>query len=150
VGCKAEAGKQIVLAPSYRFTLLVGGVENMFMPYRVRATHPKQGEIMLRGAMTPPQMLLGRGQRHHLEVQICTRATSAVVATANPTIILTDTTAHSRPIKLPISAMEGIGEGVADLHYGNNIALRTGHRYTVSVTWNEQRVTFRLTARKAQ
>ena len=40
--------------------------------------------------------------------------------------------------------MEGIGEGVADLHYGNNVAMPARHRFVVIVTWKHERATFHL------
>jgi hypothetical protein len=39
VCCKPEAGKRIVVTDLYRFTLLIGNVENMYMPRQVRANH---------------------------------------------------------------------------------------------------------------
>lgn len=58
VGCKPQAGKQIVLTRSYRYTLRLGAPENMYMPYQVRANHPKHGEAMLRGVMSSASSLL--------------------------------------------------------------------------------------------
>jgi hypothetical protein len=142
VGCRAEAGKRVALTRSFRFTLRLGPVENMFMPRQVRATHPKHGEVMLRGTMTRAAMLTG-GPIRHLEVQICSRQTRAVVTTANPTIVVRDQTVK-RTERLPVSVMEGIGEGVADLHYGNNIAMPARHRYVVTVSWRGERARFRL------
>jgi hypothetical protein len=141
VGCKPETGKQIVDSRDYRFTLLVGHVENMYMPRQVRASHPKQGEEMLRGYMTPTAMLLAAGPIRHLEVQICVRTTRAVVTNAWPKIAVEDTT-NGKTLTLPISVMEGIGEGVADLHYGNNLPMPASHRYIVTVTWRGERAIF--------
>lgn len=71
IGCKAEPGKRIALTRHYRFTLLIGNVENMYMPRQVRANHLKHGEMMLRGTMTMGAAMTG-GPIRHLEVQICT------------------------------------------------------------------------------
>jgi hypothetical protein len=114
IGCKAEPGKRIALTSHYRFTLLVGKVENMYMPRQARANHLKQGEMMLAGTMTMGPAITG-GPIRHLEVQICSGARQAVVTTARPKIVVDDTTKH-RVLTLPFSVMEGIGEGVADLH----------------------------------
>ena len=140
VGCKPEPRKRIVNGRDFRFTLLVGNAENMYMPYQVRASHPKHGEVMLRGSMTPVAMLMG-GPIRHLEVQICARTTRAVVTNANPKIVVNDTT-KGKAVTLPISVMEGIGEGVADLHYGNNLAMPARHRFIVTVTWSGSRAIF--------
>jgi hypothetical protein len=142
VGCQAEAGKRVALTPSYRYALLIGPVEDMFMPRQVRATHPKHGEVMLGGTMTGAEMLTG-GPIRHLEIQICTRRTRAVVTAASPTIVVRDQTLK-RTERLPIAVMEGIGEGVADLHYGNNVAMPAWHRYVVAVSWRGERVRFQL------
>ena len=139
-GCRPAAGKRIALTPHYRFTLLIGNVENMYMPRQVRANHLKHGEEMLRGTMTTGAAMMG-GPVRHLEVQICARATRAVVTKANPRIVVDDRT-KGKTLVLPVSVMEGIGEGVADLHYGNNIAMPRKHRFLVAVSWKGERVRF--------
>jgi hypothetical protein len=143
VGCKPEPGKQIADTRDYLFTLHVGRAENMYMPRQVRASHPKHGEEMLRGSMTPTAMLLAAGPIRHREVQICFRATRAVVTNAWPKIVVDETTT-GKAFTLPVSVMEGIGEGVADLHYGNNIPMPARRRYLVTVSWKRERVAFRF------
>jgi hypothetical protein len=145
VGCKPEAGKRIVLTRRYRFTLLIGNVENMYMPRQVRANHLKHGEEMLRGTMTSGAALTG-GPIRHLEVQICERSTRVVVTNATPRIVVDDRTKR-KALVLPVSVMEGIGEGVADLHYGNNIAMPRKHRFLVAVTWIRERASFSFVSR---
>ena len=140
VGCKDEPGKRIALTRHYRFTLLIGRVENMYMPRQVRANHLKRGEMMLAGTMTMGAAMRG-GPIRHLEVQICTGARQAVVTTARPRIVVDDPTKH-RVLTLPVSVMEGIGEGAADLHYGNNVAMPANHRFVVTVNWKGERATF--------
>jgi hypothetical protein len=149
VGCKPESRKQVVDTHDYRFTLLVGHVENMYMPRQVRASHPKHGEEMLRGRMTPTAMLLAAGPIRHLEVQICLRRTRAVVTNARPKILVHDTTS-GKEVTLPFSAMEGIGEGAADFHYGNNLPMPAGHRYIVTVTWKRERAVFQYVSLPAR
>jgi hypothetical protein len=122
-----------------------GNVENMYMHRQVRANHLKHGEEMLRGTMTSAAALTG-GSIRHLEVQICKRATRGVVTNANPKIVVDDT-AKRTILTLPVSVMEGIGEGAADLHYGNNVAMARTHRFIVTVTWSGQRVSVRFVLR---
>jgi hypothetical protein len=117
----------------------------MYMPYQVRKNHIKHGEVMLRGTMSGPSLLSG-GPIRHLEVQICTRRTRGVVTNAKPTITVVDRTT-GRKRKLPVAVMQDIAVGKADLHYGNNIAMRAKHRYLVKVTWQGERVAFRLRPR---
>jgi hypothetical protein len=40
--------------------------------------------------------------------------------------------------------MEGVAAGTADLHYGNNLTMKPGHRYTVAVTVKGETATFRV------
>ena len=141
VGCKPETGKQIVDRRDYRFTLLVGHVENMYMPRQVRANHLHHGEEMLRGRMTPTPLLLAPGPIRHLEVQICVRRTRAVVTNAKPKIVVDDTTSGKK-VTLPFSAMEGIVEGAADFHYDNNLPMPARHRYIVTVLCKRERAIF--------
>ena len=142
VGCSADSGKQIAVTREYRITLLVGKVENMYMPYQVRVNKLKHGEVMLRGRMTTGALLTG-GPIRHLEVQICGRAKRRVVTDANPRIVVDDRTSGKR-LTLPVSVMEGIGAGAADLHYGNNLAMPVGHSFVVTVTWRGERALFRF------
>lgn len=140
--CKVEHDMHLALARSYRFVLRVGPVENMFMPYQMRASHPRHGEVMLRGQMVMPM----HGPLHHLEVHICFRRTHVVVTNAKPTIVLRDNTADGHPRKLPVAVMQGIGQGSSDLHYGNNVAMPHHHRYTIRVACKGQRVIFHIAA----
>jgi hypothetical protein len=142
IDCKVGPGANLGLTRSYRFVLHIGHVENMFMPYQVRSSHPRHGEVMLRGRMVMPT----HGPLHHLEVHICIKTTHVVVTDANPMIVLTDNTAHGHPENLPVAVMQGIGVGRSDLHYGNNVAMPHHHHYTITVTCNRQRVTFHVTA----
>jgi hypothetical protein len=141
VGCGRAPGKQLVASRHYVFTLSVGPAENMYMPYQVRASHPKHGEVMLRGKMTTDVSLLSGGPVRHVEVQICARDTRAVVTDASPKILVHDLTKH-RVVSLQVAVMEGIGEGVSDLHYGNNVALPRRHRFIIDVSWRTDRATF--------
>lgn len=112
------------------------------MPRQVRANHLKHGELMLGGTMTDVAALLG-GPIRHLEVQICARKGAEVVTRAHPRIVVDDTTS-GKVVTLPVSVMEGIGKGVADLHYGNNVAMSASHDFVVSVSWRHEGARFRL------
>jgi len=141
VGCGTASGKQLAASRHYLFTLLVGPAENMYMPYQVRASHPTQGEVMLRGQMTADVSMLTGGPVRHVEVQICARRTRVVVTNATPRIVVHDLTKH-KVVSLQVAVMEGIGEGVADLHYGNNVAIPRRHRFIITVSWRTDRATF--------
>ena len=144
VGCKAEAGKQSATTKSYRLVLAIGMEEKMYTPTQIKTTHPKSGEVMLRGTMARMgQMTMGASMRH-VEMQICSRSNGSVETTVKPTISLIDLAAtKAMSTKVPIAVMEGIGKGLADLHYGNNVQMTGGHTYTVKVTLNGETATFR-------
>ena len=145
-GCKAAPGTRIAVSGSHRFALRVGKQEKMYTRAQVKRLHPKSGEVMLRGGMSGMNM---GGPMRHLEVQICNRATGAVVTNASPKIFVFDATAaNAIPMQIPVAVMEGVGKGVADLHYGNNVSMAAGHKFTIRVRLNSEHVTFDLTAPK--
>lgn len=53
------------------------------------------------------------------------------------------------PMNVPVTVMEGIGAGTADLHYGNNVAMPGGQRFTVTVTLKGQKAVFNVTSPNA-
>ena len=142
-GCKAEKGTHLATTGSFRFALRVGMSEKMYTPAQVKAMHPKTGEVMLRGHMSMGGMSMG-GTRRHLEVQICSKPTNSVITNANPTITLRDNTAHGKTRTVPIAVMRGIGKGTADLHYGNNVRMPGGHRFTVTVKLKGEHAIFHV------
>jgi hypothetical protein len=124
---------------SYALTLNVGPMEAMYTQSQVKAKHPTSGEVMLGGSMMAGSMDSSMGAvRRHLEVHVHSRKSGAVVTNLIPTITLTDETAHAMAEKLEVVAMEGIGQGSSDLHYGNNVALDPGHTYKVTVALGGQ------------
>jgi hypothetical protein len=88
---------------------------------------------------------MGGADVRHLEVHICSRSTGKVVQNAQPTITVVDDTTKGMADQVPIAEMEGIGAGVADLHYGNNITMPAMHRYTVTVILNGEKAIFNFT-----
>jgi len=123
---------------SYALTLDVGPLEAMYTPAQVKAKHLTSGEVMMGGPMGS-SMSMGAGNRH-LEIHIRSRATGKVVTNVVPTIGLHDKTASSMTmfVKVPAIAMEGVGAGTADFHYGNNVKLIAGQVYEVEVTVNKE------------
>ena len=65
-----------------------------------------------------------------------------MVTGAHPTISVDDLTTSTMTMKVPIAVMEGVAEGAADLHYGNNVNLMSGHHVKVTVTLNGQKAVF--------
>jgi hypothetical protein len=134
---------------SYVVALDVGPVEQMYTPAQVKTKHPKTGEVMLSGMMSGGMsgMSTGSGVRH-LEVHICTPS-GMVVMHAHPSIVVSDPKAKTMTVTVPIATMEGVGEGAADYHYGNNVELNPGDRITVTVTLNGQTAVFHTTVARS-
>jgi len=88
---------------------------------------------------------MGGTDVRHLEVHICSRATGKVVQNAQPAISVVDNTSNGMSDHVPVAEMEGIGAGVADLHYGNDVTMPAMHRYTVTVTLNGEKAVFNFT-----
>jgi hypothetical protein len=134
--------------PTYKLTLSVGPVEKMYTAAEVRAKHPTDGEVMVGDSMNMGGMSTG-GANRHLEVHVASRATGKVAANVQPAITLTDTSdmgGMAMSEKVNAMAMQGIGEGVADLHYGDNVKLTAGHMYKVAVKVKGEKATFTFKA----
>ena len=132
---------------SYSLTLDVGPAAAMYTPAQVKAKHLKTGEVMLGGAMMNTSMSAMKGEtERHLELHVRSRKTGAVVANVMPQISLTDSTAMGMATKLDVVSMEGISEGAADLHYGNNVSLKLGDEYTVTAAVNGEKASFTFKA----
>lgn len=115
------------------------------MPAEVRSKHLKSGEVVLGGSTASMQhMGSGMSIMRHLEVHICNRHTGRVLTGAKPTIELAISGAMAKAV--PVMTMEGIGAGVADYHYGNNVLVDPGARYVVTVRVGSDKVTFHFTA----
>jgi hypothetical protein len=136
------------LTASYSLTLSVGPKETMYTAAEVKAKHPTSGEVMLDDSMSTGGMSMGAGNRH-LEVQVKSRKTNKVLSLMPSSITFTDTSAMSSmatPDKLHVVAMYGVEEGMAELHYGNNVKLTAGHMYKVVVTVKGEKATFNFKA----
>src|SRR5262249_17176045 len=137
--------RRTVTTPTYKLTLSVGPVEKMYTAAEVKAKHPTDGEVMVGPSMSMGGMSMSDANRH-LEVHVTARASGKVVTNAKPAITLTDTTGMAMAEKVDAMAMQGIGEGGADLHYGDNVTLTTGHTYQVLVKVKGEKATFTFKA----
>lgn len=148
VAGSASAGTVTMHATTkdYKLTLEVGPLETMYTAAEVKAKHPTTGEEMLGSGMNMGGgMSMAAGNRH-LEIHVASRATGKVLAVAPSSITLTDTNGMMMTAKVPIVEMEGIGEGMADLHYGNNVRLTAGHTYKVAVAVKGETASFTFRA----
>jgi hypothetical protein len=131
---------------TFAFTLHVGPTEAMYTPAEVKAKHPTTGEVMVSGgSMSMGGMGMG-GMSRHLEVHIASRATGKVVTNVKPMISLVETGDMAMTTKVNAVAMQGVGSGISDFHYGNNVQLQAGHSYKVVVTIKGEKATFSFKA----
>jgi hypothetical protein len=147
VGAAAMSGScasgTIAKQGPYVFALSIGPTETMYTPAQVKSKHPKTGEVMLAGKMVGGMagMDMTTGSQRHLELHIC-KTGGQVVTRAHPSIMVNGA-------MVPVAVMEGVGEGVADYHYGNNVNLKSGQKVTVVVRLNGQTATFHTTVPKS-
>ena len=143
IAAGACSSGQVAHTQSYVFALGIGSSEPMYTPAEVKARHLKSGEVMLGGEMAMMGAAPAGQAVYHVEVHIC-RANGTVATKLKPKITIDDPKAMMGMEKttLPIAIMQGVGEGLSDYHYGNELALTPGHAITVTVTVNGQRVVF--------
>jgi hypothetical protein len=133
---------------SYVFRVSVGMPEHMWTMAQVKAKHPKSGEVMLMGVMVSGGSM-SMGSQRHLEVHITSRATGKVVTNAVPTITVVDPAAmNAMAQKVGVAEMRGVSKGASDIHYGNNVTMKGGHLYSVTVALHGEHATVKVTAPK--
>ncbi len=134
----------------YRLTLQIGPTETMYTEAEAKAKHPISGEIMLSGKMAGQMPGMGSARSgmmpmsgmRHVELHVYTLSTGKVLTDARVTIALTG--ADKKRHTVPIARMYGVGDGLADLHYGNNMAVDAGS-YAVDATVNGEAAHFSVT-----
>ena len=155
VTCAAGAtGSQTVTTSMLVFRLTVGASETMYSPQQVRTKQFKTGEVMVGGQMqgsgtsnmSGSSSMQGMGSIRHLEVHICQREGNKVVTGPIPTIKMTNGQGAAQTV--PVAVMEGVGEGIKDLHFGNNVSMTAGRSYAITVTEAGDRAVFHVTAMK--
>lgn len=65
-----------------------------------------------------------------------------MVTSLEPTIMLTS---GSKITMVPVAKMDGVGEGLRDFHFGNNVEMMRGQTYMVEVKEVHQRAVFHVT-----
>ncbi len=131
------------------FVLHLGPRESMLMlsPGEAKAKHITTGELMVGGTMsmgTNSGTIGGDMTTRHLEIHICRRVSGTVVTDARPSITVSPSPGGGTG-RIPVAAMEGVTAGIADLHYGNNVALRRGATYTITVRLGNDSASFTAT-----
>ena len=131
-GCKGGAGTSLVATQNYRFQLHIGMPEKMYTAAQVKKMHPKSGEMMTSGNMTVAGMSMGStSATRHLDVQICSKNTGAVITNAHPTITVKGTMGMTTHVSS--ATMRGVTAGMNDTHYGNNVKMPMGQAFTTKV-----------------
>lgn len=139
---------------AYKLTLMIGPLEHMYTRKQYNKTHPKHGEIMISGTMVMGGMsgMGGMGMdtpNHHLELHVLDRMSGHVVSNAMVSIsyqpVVKKGQMPVKPSKLPIAVMMGIGKGMSDLHYGNNVYMsRSAYHVWVHVNKAQAEFTVKL------
>ena len=150
--CAAQAGSQTVTTAAHYFVAHMGSQEAMYSPAQVRSMHPKSGEVMIGGAMGAGTSMSGSGMSgmaagsssRHLEVKICDRRTGAVTRSTGVRMTISDTTTKGMAKAVSVATMQGVGAGMSDLHYGNNVMLAAGHSFDVAVMLEADHAVFHM------
>ena len=147
-GCKGGTGTSLVATQSYRFQLHIGMPEKMYTAAQVKKLHPKSGEMMVSGDMSMAGMSMGSsGASRHLEVQICSKKTGAVITNAHPTMTVKDSMGMATHVS--VATMRGVDAGTDDIHYGNNVKMPMSQTLTINVSLNGETAVFHKMAMHA-
>jgi hypothetical protein len=119
----------------------------MYSAAEAKAKHPPSGEVMLSGQMTGGTAGMTHGTTsmsgmRHVELHAYSLKTGKIVADARVAIVFTG--ADRKRYAVPIARMYGVAEGLADLHYGNNMMVSPG-TYAVDATVNGETGHFSVT-----
>ncbi|HVC79240.1 MAG TPA: hypothetical protein VNL35_01910 [Chloroflexota bacterium] len=148
-GMNAASGiltKTMIRGP-YKLTLDIGPLEHMYTMAQMKKTHPKTGEVMVSGTMTMSGMgMNGMKPNHHLELHVYNGTTGKTITKAMVMITVRDAMGKLLE-RVPIATMYGIKNGMADFHFGNNVALKAGN-YQVVTQVNKVTATFKVTVGK--
>ena len=134
----------------FRLTLQIGPTEAMYSEADAQAKHPTSGEVMLSGKMAGDMVSMDHvisgmtsmpGMRH-VELHAYSLKTGRIVTDASVAIVLMG--ADKKRHAVPIARMYGVTEGLADLHYGNNMMVSPG-TYAVDATVNGEIAHFSVT-----
>jgi hypothetical protein len=117
---------------SYTFALVLGPRQEMYMPSEVQERKLKTGQVMLGGEMAMIEKVPAGMKVYDLAVHICTKS-GAVVTQLKPTITVKPAGGKARP--LAVAYMAGVGKGLSDYHYGNDVLLKPGSKVTVTVSF---------------
>jgi 5-hydroxyisourate hydrolase-like protein (transthyretin family) len=117
---------------TYKLVLMIGPLEQMCTAAQAKQMPAKCAEVMVSGSMVMGGMgMSGPMPNHHLELHVYNRTTGKTIAGAMVSITVR-TASGKLVMRVPIAVMYGLKEGKADLHYGNNVALKAGQYHVVA------------------
>ena len=120
----------------YIVVLNVVPPEEMYMPSEAALQHPTGGEFILHGDMA-------RIEPHsrHTEAHIYSKETGKPAVDVVPTILITDKT-DGTTAQPEATLMQDVLIGTRDIHFGNNAVIKAGHEFTVTITIQNEEVSF--------
>ncbi|MGH7685712.1 MAG: hypothetical protein ACREN2_02685 [Candidatus Dormibacteria bacterium] len=126
--CGNVAGAASGRTPDYVVVLVAGAVGGAPSPASSASASPVP-DVVVSGTLAS---VSGAGATH-IALHICRRNTGAVATGLHPQVTLRNATAGTSAVAMPVAVLEGKGQGVNDLHYGNNAGLEPGDTYTITL-----------------
>jgi hypothetical protein len=68
-----------------------------------------------------------------------------VIRSTGVRMTISDTTTKGMAKAMSVAMMQGVGAGMNDLHYGNDVTLAAGHNFDVAVTLGADHAAFHMT-----
>lgn len=127
----------------YKLMLVVAPPEQMLE--MCQFTNQTSGMVMVAGNMSSMASNMSSSMdMFHLVVHVYDKSTGATVIPPVGDVSITVTNPSGASMSVPIVEMFDAGEGVASMHYGNNVSLAAG-AYTVTVTVMGESASFDVT-----
>lgn len=120
----------------YLVVLNIVPPEEMYLPEQAAQHHPTGGEFILHGAMAPIV-----AQSRHAEAHVYSKETGKPVTDVVPEIEVADQTDGTTQ-KPEATLMQDVLIGARDIHFGNNVVIKAGHEFSVTVTIAHEEVSF--------
>lgn len=120
----------------YLVVLNIVPPEEMYLPAQAAAHHPTGGELILHGEMAAIE-----AQSRHTEAHVYSKVTGKPVTDVVPEIEIADRSDGTTQ-KPEATLMQDVVVGPRDIHFGNNVVIKAGHEFSVTVTIIHEAVTF--------
>lgn len=127
---------RIALTTHYLLVVNVLPSERMFSDAEMKSLNPTVGEEILDHGVGDPT---GIGVRH-VEAHIYDRSTGLPISTIKPSIRVFNRTTGDH-VDVPPTLMQDVVVGSSDIHYGNNVPVRSNSDISLAVTVGNEAVT---------